>query len=126
MKLTLDVENTVTHRDGKLHLDPFEKDNKLVMVGCLTDTGKEYLYRDNYDGLQDLLNDATIQRKGTGDMTFYANNIVTRGSESRIINGFRAFFHIKISNIIFYCFKENFQKDTIWLAMNNYYWFIFH
>jgi hypothetical protein len=24
MKLTLDVENTVTHRDGKLHLDPFE------------------------------------------------------------------------------------------------------
>ena len=60
MKLTLDVENTVTHRDGKLHLDPFEKDNKLVMVGCLTDTGKEYLYRDNYDGLQDLLNDATI------------------------------------------------------------------
>ena len=60
MKLTLDVENTVTHRDGKLHLDPFEKDNKLVMVGCLTDIGKEYLYRDNYDGLQDLLNDATI------------------------------------------------------------------
>ena len=60
MKLTLDVENTVTHRDGKLHLDPFEKDNKLVMVGCLTDTGKEYLFRDNYDGLQDLLNDATI------------------------------------------------------------------
>jgi len=34
MKLTLDVENTVTHRDGKLHLDPFETDNKLVMVGC--------------------------------------------------------------------------------------------
>ena len=60
MKLTLDVENTVTHRDGKLHLDPFEKDNKLVMVGCLTDTGKEYLYRDNYDGLQDLLNSATV------------------------------------------------------------------
>jgi len=27
MKLTLDVENTVTHRDGKLHLDPFETDN---------------------------------------------------------------------------------------------------
>tara|TARA_X000001382_G_scaffold83393_1_gene58987 strand:- start:3444 stop:5459 length:2016 start_codon:yes stop_codon:yes gene_type:complete len=60
MKLTLDVENTVTHRDGKLHLDPFEKGNKLVMVGCLTDTGKEYLFRDTYDGLQDLLNDATI------------------------------------------------------------------
>ena len=60
MKLTLDVENTVTHRDGKLHLDPFETDNKLVMVGCLTDTGKEYLFRDNYDGLQALLDEATI------------------------------------------------------------------
>ena len=60
MKLTLDVENSVTHRDGKLHLDPFEPDNKLVMVGCLTDTGKEYLFRDTYEGLQDLLDSATI------------------------------------------------------------------
>jgi DNA polymerase I-like protein with 3'-5' exonuclease and polymerase domains len=60
MKLTLDVENTVTNRDGKLHLDPFEPDNKLVMVGCLTDTGKEYLFRDNYEGLQELLDRATI------------------------------------------------------------------
>jgi hypothetical protein len=33
MKLTLDVENTVTHRDGKMHLDPFEADNSLTMVG---------------------------------------------------------------------------------------------
>jgi len=60
MKLTLDVENTVTHRDGKLHLDPFETDNKLVMVGCLTDSGEEYLYRDNFDGVQELLDKATI------------------------------------------------------------------
>ena len=41
MKLTLDVENTVTHRDGKLHLDPFEPDNSLTMVGMLTDQGVE-------------------------------------------------------------------------------------
>ena len=41
MKLTLDVENTVTHRDGKLHLDPFEANNTLVMVGMLTDKGDE-------------------------------------------------------------------------------------
>jgi DNA polymerase I-like protein with 3'-5' exonuclease and polymerase domains len=41
MKLTLDVENTVTHRDGKLHLDPFEANNTLVMVGMLTDEGVE-------------------------------------------------------------------------------------
>ena len=27
VKLTLDVENTVTKRNGKLHLDPFEPDN---------------------------------------------------------------------------------------------------
>ena len=40
MKLTLDVENTVTRRDGKLHLDPFEKENSLVMVGVLTDQGQ--------------------------------------------------------------------------------------
>ena len=60
MKLTLDVENTVTHRDGKLHLDPFEPDNRLVMVGCLTDKGDEYLFRDNFDGVQELLDQATI------------------------------------------------------------------
>src|SRR5210317_168559 len=60
MKLTLDVENTVTKRDGKMYLDPFEPDNKLVMVGCLTDTGKEYLYRDNFDGVQGHLDEATI------------------------------------------------------------------
>jgi DNA polymerase I-like protein with 3'-5' exonuclease and polymerase domains len=41
MKLTLDVENTVTHRGGKMHLDPFEPENTLVMVGMLTDQGVE-------------------------------------------------------------------------------------
>ena len=33
MKLTLDVENTVTKRDGKMHLDPFEPDNTLAQMG---------------------------------------------------------------------------------------------
>ena len=60
MKLTLDVENTTTKRDGKLHLDPFEPNNRLVMVGCLTDKGKEYLFRDKFDGVQELLDQATI------------------------------------------------------------------
>ena len=41
MKLTLDVENTVTHRGGKMHLDPFEPENSLTMVGVLTDQGHE-------------------------------------------------------------------------------------
>jgi len=33
MKIVLDVENTVIKRDGKLHLDPYEPQNTLVMVG---------------------------------------------------------------------------------------------
>ena len=40
-KLILDVENTTTKRDDKLHLDPFEEDNSLVMVGY-TDTENRY------------------------------------------------------------------------------------
>ena len=43
MKLTLDIENTVTKRNGKLHLDPFEPENTLVMIGILTDQGEERL-----------------------------------------------------------------------------------
>ena len=43
MILTLDVENTTTKRDGKLHLDPFEPTNTLVMVGMLDDQGVECL-----------------------------------------------------------------------------------
>ena len=65
MKLTLDVENTTTTRDGKLHLDPFETDNELIMVGCLTDGGEEYLFRmsvdtDAHSKIQELLNASTI------------------------------------------------------------------
>ena len=33
MRLTLDVENTVTKREGKMHLDPYEPGNILVQVG---------------------------------------------------------------------------------------------
>jgi DNA polymerase I-like protein with 3'-5' exonuclease and polymerase domains len=41
MILTLDVENTVVERNGKMHLDPFEPSNTLVMVGMLTESGNE-------------------------------------------------------------------------------------
>ena len=41
MKLVLDVENTVTKRGGKMHLDPFEPNNSLTMVGMLNDQGVE-------------------------------------------------------------------------------------
>ena len=33
MRLVLDVENTVTKRNGKTHMDPFEPNNFLVQVG---------------------------------------------------------------------------------------------
>ena len=70
MKLTLDVENTVTKRDGKIHLDPFEPDNTLVMVGMLTDQGQcltfpfDHADRPNqddyYERVQMLLDEATV------------------------------------------------------------------
>tara|TARA_R110002124_G_scaffold71747_5_gene191995 strand:- start:159 stop:2231 length:2073 start_codon:yes stop_codon:yes gene_type:complete len=44
MKLTLDVEHTVTEKDGKTHFDPFEPGNDLVMIGTLTDKGEEKLF----------------------------------------------------------------------------------
>ena len=44
MKLVLDVENTVIEREGKLHLDPFEPDNSLIMVGTLSEDGEEHLF----------------------------------------------------------------------------------
>lgn len=31
--IVLDVENTVTERNGKLHMDPFEPENTLTMIG---------------------------------------------------------------------------------------------
>ena len=70
MKLTLDVENTVTKRDGKLHLDPFEPENTLVMVGILTDQGQCLTFPfdhadhpnqdDHYERVQMLLDEATV------------------------------------------------------------------
>jgi len=39
----LDVENTVVKRNGKMHLDPFEPENTLVMVGMLDGTGHEQI-----------------------------------------------------------------------------------
>ena len=70
MKLTLDVENTVTKRDGKMHMDPFEPDNTLVMVGILTDQGQcltfpfdhaDHPNQDHYyERVQMLLDEATV------------------------------------------------------------------
>ena len=70
MKITLDVENTVTHRDGKMHLDPFEPENTLVMVGILTDQGQCLTFpfdhadrpnqEDYYERVQWFLDEATV------------------------------------------------------------------
>jgi len=43
MKVVLDVENTAIKKDGKLHLDPFEPQNSLVMVGIQIE-GKEPMH----------------------------------------------------------------------------------
>ncbi len=65
MQVILDVENTTTKRDGKMHLDPFEPDNKLVMVGFIVN-GKEYLYRTDdvnvsyHAEIQSILNQTTL------------------------------------------------------------------
>ena len=70
MKLTLDVENNSTEREGKLHLDPFEPENSLVQVGVLTDTGvcqtfpfdhKDHLSgHDYHERVQMFLDEATV------------------------------------------------------------------
>jgi DNA polymerase I-like protein with 3'-5' exonuclease and polymerase domains len=70
MKVTLDVENTVTHRNGKMHLDPFEPENSLTMVGVLTDQGVERHFpfdhadvpnqKDYHDRVQWFLDEATV------------------------------------------------------------------
>ena len=70
MKLTLDVENTTTERNGKLHLDPFEPDNSLTMVGMLTDQGNKAIVTFDHseepatgfgrEMVQDWLDQATV------------------------------------------------------------------
>jgi DNA polymerase I-like protein with 3'-5' exonuclease and polymerase domains len=69
MILTLDVENTVVKRNGKMHLDPFEPENTLVMVGMLDDDMNETIVtfdhsehsptKDGWRTVQDKL-DATL------------------------------------------------------------------
>jgi len=62
MKIVIDVENTVTKRDGRLYLDPYEPTNKLVMVGCRDDNGNESIYDmdSGFVGVQDILDKATV------------------------------------------------------------------
>ena len=63
MKLTLDVENTVTNRDGKMHLDPFETNNTLTMVGMLADTGEEEIVTFDHSEVEETPNGHTIVQR---------------------------------------------------------------
>ena len=72
MKIILDVENTTTKRDGKLHLDPFEPDNSLTLVGVqdhLCDDSKVFVFNhlekeitddSAYGELKDVLSKTTL------------------------------------------------------------------
>jgi len=59
MKRVLDVENTTTKRNNKLHLDPFESDNTLTQVGVQdVDTHRQYIYTFDHEEQQDYSGDA--------------------------------------------------------------------
>ena len=70
MKLTVDIENTVTRLpSGKILLDPFTPENKLVLVCTKTDRGEESSFWFNHkthttegakDKLQAQLDKATV------------------------------------------------------------------
>ena len=69
MKLVLDIENTVTERHGKMHLDPFEKENALVMIGMRSELGETIVTFDHSEGhttengrqiVQDTLDATTV------------------------------------------------------------------
>ena len=53
MILILDVENTTTKRDGKLHLDPFEPTNTLTQVGVMNMKGKHHFFTFDHKEKQD-------------------------------------------------------------------------
>ena len=44
MRLVLDVENSITKREGRDHIDPFEPLNSLTQVGLLNVDNQEELH----------------------------------------------------------------------------------
>ena len=69
MRLVLDVENTVTERGGKLHLDPFEETNTLVMVGLLNVNGDETIVTFDHSEREPTPNGHEIVQKALDDAT---------------------------------------------------------
>jgi len=66
MKIILDVENRTTKRDGKLHLDPFEPDNSLTLVGIMDHLKEEertvFVFDHNEKTIEDDDAQARLQR----------------------------------------------------------------
>jgi len=69
MQIVLDVENTVTTKNGKKQLDPYESTNSLVMVGVKFLGGESRLFTYNHSDtryvsnkqeLQDILSKTTL------------------------------------------------------------------
>lgn len=60
MKLILDVENTTVSRDGKMHLDPFEADNSLTMVGMLCESNRKLIVTFDHSDVRPTENGRSI------------------------------------------------------------------
>ena len=69
MRLIIDVENTVVEREGKLHLDPFEENNSLVMVGLLTSNNEETIVTFDHSEVEATPNGHEIVQKALDDAT---------------------------------------------------------
>ena len=69
MRLVLDVENTVTKRDGKTHLDPFEPTNTLTQVGIqnLDNSDEQYVMTFDHVDYQDISGDRARQLQAVLD-----------------------------------------------------------
>ena len=68
MITVLDVENTVTTRNGKMHLDPFEPDNQLVMVGMLSNDNEVQVTFDHSD-IEPTVNGHNLVQKQLDETT---------------------------------------------------------
>jgi DNA polymerase I-like protein with 3'-5' exonuclease and polymerase domains len=69
MRLVLDVENTTQTREGKLHLDPFEPENSLTMVGLVDADSDDSPTIYTYDHAEKESPDSPIMLQETLDKT---------------------------------------------------------
>lgn len=69
MRLVLDVENTTQTREGKLHLDPFEPENSLTMVGLADVDSDDSPTIYTYDHAEKESPDSPIMLQETLDKT---------------------------------------------------------